>query len=82
MPIITTRVGALPEFFEHNKSVIFVEPGNIEQIKNAVLDLLNNPEKRIRLGKEAMKVFIEKLNREKIIKALDMVYQSVLVTNN
>ena len=81
LAIITTRVGALPEFFEHNKSVIFVEPGNIEQIKYAIVDLLNNLEKRKRLGQEARKVFIEKLNREKIIKSLDRVYQSLLVTN-
>lgn len=81
LAIITTRVGALPEFFEHNKSVIFVEPGNIEQIKNAIVDLLNNPEKRKRLGKEARKVFLEKLSREKIMKSLDNVYQSVLREN-
>jgi len=78
LPIITTRVGALPEFFEHNKSVIFVEPGNIEQIKNAVIDLLSNSEKREKLGKEARKVFLEKLSRDKIMKQIDKVYKQIL----
>ena len=81
LAIITTRVGALPEFFEHNKSVIFVEPGNIKQIKEAVIDLLENPEKRKRLGKEARKVFLEKLSRKKIMESLNNVYQSVLREN-
>ena len=81
LAIITTRVGALSEFFEYNRSIIFVEAGNIEQIEEAVVDLLNNPEKRKRLGKEARKVFLEKLSRENIMKSLDNVYQSVLRKN-
>ena len=78
LPIITTRVGALPGFFENERSVIFVEPGNIEQIKNAVVDLLNNPEKRKRLGKGARQVFEEKLSRDNIMNQLDEVYRNVL----
>jgi len=42
------------------------------------VDLLNNPEKRKELVNEARKVFVEKLSREKIMKSLDNVYQSVL----
>lgn len=63
------------------KSLIFVEPGNIEHIKNEVVDLLNNPGKREELAREARKVFLEKLSREKIMKSLDKVYSSVLRKN-
>jgi len=76
--IITSRVGALPEFFEHNESVIFVEPGNIDQIVNAVIELISDRNKRLRLGAGARKVFINKLSRDKIINSLDKVYQSIL----
>jgi len=76
LAIITTPVGATPDFFENEKSVIFVEPGNIEQIKNAVVDLLNNPEKRKMLGEGARKVFEEKLSRDNIMNQLDKVYRS------
>jgi len=78
LAIITTRVGALPEFFEHNKSVIFVEPGNVEQISEAILELINDAEKRRFLGKAAREVFIEKLGRKKILESLDNIYQSIL----
>lgn len=77
LPIVTTPVGASPEFFENEKSVIFVEPGNIEQIKNAVVDLLNNPEKRKRLGEGARQVFEEKLSRDNIMNQLDKVYRNI-----
>ena len=71
LPIITTRVGALPEFFVHQKSVIFVEPGNINQIANAVIELLENKEKRVILGRNAKEVFQNKMGRERIIESLD-----------
>ena len=34
LPIISTRVGAVPEFFEHMKNIFFVEPGNLLEIKD------------------------------------------------
>jgi len=75
---ITTPVGALPEFFEHNKSVIFVEPGNVEQVSEAILELINDAEKRRLLGKAAREVFIKKLGRKRILESLDNIYQEVL----
>ncbi|MHA1846000.1 MAG: glycosyltransferase family 4 protein [Promethearchaeota archaeon] len=78
LAIITTPVGALPEFFEHNKSVIFIEPGNIDQISKAIVELINDDEKRILLGKAAREVFLSKLNRKKIFESLDQIYQKVL----
>ncbi len=78
LAIITTPVGALPEFFEHNKSVIFVEPGNVEQISEAIMELINDNEKRRFLGKAAREVFIKKLDRKKILESLDNIYQEVL----
>lgn len=79
LPIITTSVGALPDFFEHDKSVIFVEPGNIEQIANAVIKLLNDDEKRESLGKAAREVFINRFSRDNVMESLDKVYHQVLV---
>ncbi len=78
LAIITTPVGALPEFFDHNKSVIFVEPGNVEQISEAIIELINDDEKRIFLGKAAREVFLKKLNRKRIFESLDYIYQKVL----
>ncbi len=78
MPIIASKVGALPEFFEHEKSIIFIEPGNIPQLKSAVEDLVSDKRKRERLGKAAAEVFVEKLSRTKIINQLDDFYRRIL----
>ena len=51
--IITTPVGAVPEFFEDGVSALFVDPGNPQQIANAIMRLLRNPGERRRLDHEA-----------------------------
>lgn len=76
--IITTPVGAVPEFFEDGVSALFVEPGNQQQIADAILRLLNNPEERCRLGAAARQVFENKLGRAGIMASLDTVYSHVL----
>lgn len=78
LSIITTPVGAIPEFFVHNKSVYFVEPGNVQEIARAMIELMNDSEKRYRIARGAREVFQNKFSREKIMQSLDTVYQKVL----
>jgi len=79
LPIIATPVGALPEFFKHNESIIFIEPGNVNQIAKAIEDLINDESKRERLARGAREVFLSKLSRNEIMFSLDKVYQKALV---
>ncbi|MBD3423797.1 MAG: glycosyltransferase [Candidatus Latescibacteria bacterium] len=79
MPIITTPVGALPEFFDHMENINYVEPANIDEIRRGIEFMLENPEERKRLGKAARRVFEEKLSTRMIMKQLDNVYQKISI---
>lgn len=46
MPVITTRVGGIPEVIESGKDGIFVEPENPEELSNAILRLLDDDKPR------------------------------------
>ncbi len=76
--IITTRVGAVPEFFDDDVSAIFVDIGNVKQLAEAISRLLQQPEERRRLGSAAREVFKSRLARSRIMKSLDQVYSHVL----
>ncbi len=76
--IITTRVGGVPEFFVHNESVIFVEPGNIREMQEALRRLHEDPDLRRRLGLAAREVFRSRLVRASIMDSLEAVYRDVL----
>lgn len=76
--IITTRVGAVPEFFEDGVSAIFVDIGNEVQLADAITRLIRNPDERRRLGAGAREVYQRRLSRVKILKSLLVLYEHVL----
>ena len=43
LPIIATKVGAVPDFIKDNWNGILVEPGDIDGIANGLIKLLENP---------------------------------------
>lgn len=77
--IITTPLGAVPEFFEDGVSAIFIEPGNPEQLAAAVVRLLKNPDERNRLAFAARQVFEDRLGRDGIMTSLDAIYSRLLM---
>ena len=78
LPVVATRVGALPEFFENEVSALFVEKGNVDQITSAVSQLLEDGELRLRLARNARKVFTLSLMRERVMEQMATVYHAVL----
>jgi glycosyltransferase involved in cell wall biosynthesis len=45
LPIVATRVGAIPDFVEEGRNGIMVEPGDIQGLASALLQLLKDPER-------------------------------------
>ncbi len=60
LPIIATNIGAIPEMIEDGKEGLLVEPKNEIQISEKVIQLINNPDLRMELGRNAVKKFEEK----------------------
>lgn len=50
VPVVSTNVGGIPFFVEHEKTALLVPPGNPDALAKAVLDLLDAPEKAARLA--------------------------------
>ena len=82
LPIITTPVGAIPEYFKDGISVIYVTPRNPKQILNAVMALYLNKEKRMSLGYEARKIYLDELSNKISINSLKNIYSTILYDPN
>ena len=52
-PVIAGDSGGVRDAVIDNETGLLVDPNNIESIKNAILELYNNPEKSLALGKQA-----------------------------
>jgi glycosyltransferase involved in cell wall biosynthesis len=76
--IITTPVGAVPEFFQDGVSAIFVEPRRPDQIAAALLKLIQQPNERVRMGQAARAMFCSRLARSRIMESLQSTYRQIL----
>ncbi len=56
-PIITTKVGASTDIIKNNYNGILIEPGNKNELEDAILNLLSNKNDRDRI---ALNNFIER----------------------
>ncbi len=67
-PVVATRTGAIPEIIRDGETGLLVDPGDASQIKEAVLHILDHPEKAEAMGKMArqtVEAFSEEREREK-----------------
>lgn len=77
IPVITTAVGGITDLVTDRFNGIVVEPGNVEQIAEAIIYLANHPEERLRLGANASK-HAANFCHEKIAEKLQDIYNMLL----
>ena len=71
--IVASRLGQIAEILEHDKDAILVEPGNKEELCEAIIKLSNDKDLRQRIGKQARKTaensYTWKHNAKKVVDA-------------
>lgn len=78
IPVIASRIGALPDIFIHDKDILFIDPGNISQLTGFMERLICNHNERRRLGVNIKNTFNRELTGIKIIDQLDAIYEELL----
>lgn len=77
-PIIATEVGGIPEIIKNNESGVLVPTGEPERLAEAILDLANNQEKRVQMGRKAKQIFEQRFTRHHMLEAYENIYDSLL----
>lgn len=67
---ISTNVGAVSEYAEDGKSILFFKPGDVETLKNKIKYLIDNPEELKRISLNGYNSVREKLDWEKSVEKL------------
>lgn len=76
-PIVTTNVGAIPEMLDIDKGDNFglcVEPKNAEQLRGAILRMLNDKDFAARCGANAQNRVNEKYGMPKILQQIEEIW--------
>lgn len=66
LPIVATRVGAIPDFVEEGKNGWLVEPGDITGLADALLKALLNPNLARKFGKRSYEMIEERYTWESV----------------
>lgn len=62
LPVVASNIGGSCEAVVHNETGLLVDPHDLGQIKEAIVDLLNNKQKRHDFGQRAKKRVADKFN--------------------
>ena len=65
-PVITTRVGGMPELIEHDITGIMIPPADVDALAEAIINLIKNPKKRKNIGINGRSSIEEKFDKEVI----------------
>jgi glycosyltransferase involved in cell wall biosynthesis len=78
VPPIVSKVGGLPEIVDNNVNGILIDPGSVEDIANSVIYLLDNPDIREKMGKEARETVERKFSWQTAASKTISVYKLVI----
>jgi len=62
VPVIVTRTGSLPEYVSEGPAGLVVEPGDLDQLADALMQLLTNEPLRDRLGENARELSLTRFS--------------------
>ena len=77
--VVATRSPGTETYIQHGLTGLLVEPGDVEGMRHAILQLWQNPDQAVRMGKEARRRFEENYKMEKLAQR---VYDVVLEVHN
>jgi len=77
-PVIATKVGGIPEIVRHGRNGLLIEPGNVDDLANAIRYILQNKEEAKNMGKEAAKTIFERFRLETVVDELEKIYEEVI----
>ncbi|RPI83215.1 MAG: glycosyltransferase family 1 protein, partial [Chloroflexi bacterium] len=75
--IVATRTGQITEVIHDGNNGLLVEPGNQDELADAIVNLLNNPRERALLGQKARQQAVEQHSWKQNIKQLEKIYSSI-----
>jgi glycosyltransferase involved in cell wall biosynthesis len=78
IPVISTRVGGVPEVVLDGETGILVEPGDSEQLAQAILALIENPALRRQMGKRGREHVLANYRWEDNAALMENLYQRIV----
>ncbi|MCZ7355837.1 MAG: glycosyltransferase family 4 protein [Candidatus Methanoperedens sp.] len=77
-PVIASRIGGIPTVIENYIDGILIQPGNLRELKEKILEVLKNEELGAKLGKNARRKIMERYSVDRMVDDTIKVYEKAL----
>ncbi len=78
VPVITTRVGGIPEQVRDGLDGVLIDPGDCVALSSAIVELASSDKLRQKMGKSAREHVESKYSKDIILPKLDGLYRSLI----
>jgi glycosyltransferase involved in cell wall biosynthesis len=78
LPIVATEVGGLSEVLQQGQSAILIPPRDPERLAEAILEMMDSPETRCRLGRNARTFIEQEYSLSAATRRLESIYVKML----
>ena len=78
LPVVATNIGGIPEVVDHEITGLLVEKNNIQQLADALLRLIKDPEIRYKMGISGRKKVESEFVWKDNIKMMSALYEEIL----
>ncbi|MGL5941275.1 MAG: glycosyltransferase family 4 protein [Waterburya sp.] len=76
-PVVATKIGGMTEIVDHQVNGLLTEPGDTQELAEAMLNIVSNPEQAHLMGKAGRKKVLQHYSWEQIAKNLNSRYAAV-----
>lgn len=77
MPIVSTNVGGIPQLVKNDYNGYLCEPGDVESMATAIIEILQDEEKRKRMGEASAAIVAERFSLKQHIDKLTEIYEGL-----
>ncbi len=75
-PVVAAGVGGIPDIVRDGRTGMLVPPGDAVSLSRAVVDLLGDTEKRVRMGEEARR-WVRRFSSDRMVRKFSGVYEGL-----
>ncbi len=77
-PVVATRVGAVEDLVSHGQTGLLAEPGNVEQLADAVARLVTDTTTREAMGQAARRHIEQNFGLDRMVQKFEALFESLL----
>jgi len=82
LPIVATRVGGIPDIVQHENTGLLVDTGDVEGLAAALMTLLEDPDRCMKMGQRAHLFAREHLDARKTVGRLVELYSELIAARS